>query len=275
MLTKAQARDFHGRFREIVGDPLNLLIERHPEAGMVSDDHVTLHNGNRVHFSGPHAYYEDFSAILVINRGVHEPLEELVFQEVMRAMPQAPVMLELGAYWAHYSMWMKRMRPEARLFMVEPDAKNAEVGRANLRLNGMTGDYSEAFVGKGHFELDPWFKTTGVARLDMLHSDIQGFETEMLQGARRALAEQRVDYWFISTHSQEIHAEVTEVLTAAGYRIDASADFDHDTTSFDGFILGTHPGKPNPFPGPAPMGREAIARAAPKELIESVAARLR
>jgi hypothetical protein len=31
---------------------------------------------------------------------VHEPLEEYVFQEVLRTMPEAPMMLELGAYWA-------------------------------------------------------------------------------------------------------------------------------------------------------------------------------
>jgi hypothetical protein len=40
----------------------------------------------------------------VLNRGVHEPLEEFVFQEVLKRLPEACAMIELGAYWGHYSM---------------------------------------------------------------------------------------------------------------------------------------------------------------------------
>lgn len=32
------------RFREIISDPLNLLIRRVPSAGMTRGEHVTLHN---------------------------------------------------------------------------------------------------------------------------------------------------------------------------------------------------------------------------------------
>lgn len=105
MVDKAGASDFHGRFREIVSDPLNLLIPRHPLAGTMDGDHVVLHNGNRVPLQGPGAYYGNFSDILVINRGVHEPLEEFAFQTVLTGLPAQPTMLELGAYWGHYSMW--------------------------------------------------------------------------------------------------------------------------------------------------------------------------
>jgi hypothetical protein len=59
MQAKADATDFLGRFREIVSDPLNLLIKRHPLAGTVSDGFVYLHNGNRVSLSGPYAYFGD------------------------------------------------------------------------------------------------------------------------------------------------------------------------------------------------------------------------
>lgn len=274
MLTKADASDFTGRFREIVADPLNLLIRRHPQAGMITGDHVTLHNGNLVFARGPQAYYQGFSDILVINRGVHEPLEELVFQDMLTALPPAPVMLELGAYWAHYSMWLKRARPQAALHMVEPDPANAEVGRANLALNGFDGTYREAFVGQGAFALDDWFDEIGLARLNVLHCDIQGYEIEMLQGAARALAGRKVDYWFISTHSQDLHVRAEQGLRDAGYRVEVSADFTHQTTSFDGFMLGVHPDLPPVLPGPAPLGRTEIATAGPRALIESVAGRL-
>ena len=49
---KAASADFPGRFREVVSDPLNLLIERVPLAGVVEANHVYLHNGNRVPLTG-------------------------------------------------------------------------------------------------------------------------------------------------------------------------------------------------------------------------------
>ena len=51
-------------------------------------------------------------------------------------MPEAPVMIELGAYWAHYSMWLKSVRPQARVVMVEPDREHIAVGGANFQRNG-------------------------------------------------------------------------------------------------------------------------------------------
>ena len=276
MLIKAAPGDFKGRFREIVADPLNLLIARHPKAGMVTDQkYVTLHNGNRVHFSGPMAYYQGFSDILVINRGVHEPLEEFAFQEMLPHLPETPVMLELGAYWAHYSMWLKKQRPKAALHMVEPEPDNARVGRANLTLNGLEGSYHEAFVGKGQFEVDSWMAAQGRIWLDVLHADIQGYEGEMLEGATKALSERRVGYWFVSTHSQALHQRIMEQLQKAGYRTELAADFDTETTSHDGFILGVHPDLPPVFRGPPPLGRVAIARAHPARKIRWLGRALR
>ena len=174
---KAEAGDFLGRFREIVADPLNVFIERVPLAGhLLSDGTVVLHNGNRVPSAGDKAYYGTFSYILIINRGVHEPLEEYVFQEVMKIMPEQPTMLEMGAYWAHYSMWMKKLRPQANVHMVEPNEQNIEIGRNNFALNQYTGEFVQAFVGLGHFEVDRYLQEKGIRKLDILHSDIQSFE---------------------------------------------------------------------------------------------------
>ena len=116
---KAAPEDLLGRFREVISDPVNLLIERVPMAGVVEGNHVYLHNGNRVPVAGSGTYYGPFSQLLVINRGVHEPLEEYVFQLVLRSLREAPVMLELGAYWGHYSMWLKKVRPGSTVILVE------------------------------------------------------------------------------------------------------------------------------------------------------------
>lgn len=270
MLDKAQAGDFRGRFREIVSDPLNLLIARHPQAGMADGDEVVLHNGHRVNLRGDLSYYDDFSDILIINRGVHEPLEEYAFQQVLAQLPKAPSMLELGAYWAHYSMWFQQARPNGQNHLVEPEEKCLAVGQANFAKNGYTGRFTQAFVGQGQFEVDTYLAEQGLDRLTILHSDIQGYEVEMLDGAQKTLSEQRADYLFISTHTQEIHAKVLERLNGFGYRVEVSADFENQTTSYDGFVLGVAPNLPRVFPGDVPLGRGEIAGSTPEVLLNSL-----
>lgn len=264
---KAAPGDFTARYREIVSDPLNLLIPRHPQAGVVEGDNVILHNGHRVAFSGPMAYYRDFSSILIINRGVHEPLEEYAFYRVLAHLPEAPTMVELGAYWGHYSMWMKQARPAASIHLVEPDEHNLSVGKANCALNGYDARFTQAGVGPDDFVLDRYMADEGLDHLTVLHSDIQGAELDLMDGAEQTLAERKVSYWFVSTHSQGIHHRVKRALFDAGYRIEVSADWREETTSFDGFILAAHPDRPPVFDGLKPPGRAEIALARPQQLI--------
>lgn len=274
MQSKADAMDFLGRFREIVSDPINLLIKRHPLAGTVDNNFVYLHNGNKVPLSGPYTYYGDFSNILVINRGIHEPLEEYVFQELLEILPKAPSMLELGSYWGHYSMWLKKMHPGSTVHLVEPDESNMQAGRYNFEQHGYKGEFIKAFVGKEQFEVDKYLKAKKLLRMDILHADIQGYEVEMLEGCSDALRKKSVDYLFISTHSQELHKDVLIKLASFGYRIEVSSDFDTETTSFDGLIFASSPLIPQLFKNFHPFGREQIAGSQPINIINNLLARL-
>lgn len=265
---KAAADDVMGRFREIVADPLNLLIERHPLAGTVHGDKVVIHNGHRVPISGPNAYYGAFSQILCINRGVHEPLEEYAFQQLLRRIGRAPCMLELGAYWAHYSMWMKQARPESSVHMVEPEEAYLEAGKYNFREHGYEGEFVHAMVGRDHFEVDRYIKKLGIPYLDVLHSDIQGFEIQMLEGCSKLLGAKGIGYLLVSTHSQDLHYEVIERLTGYGYRVEVSSDFEFETTSFDGFVLASSPLLPAVMPDPAPHTRLQIPTCTPQEILQ-------
>jgi hypothetical protein len=269
-LPKAAANDFLGRFREVISDPLNLLIERVPQAGYVEGDQVFLHNGLRVPVAGPGAYYGPFSQLLVLNRGVHEPLEEFVFQEVLKRMPEAPAMVELGAYWGHYSMWLLKARPKGSVVLVEPDAACLKAGQDNFVRNGFKGEFIQAFVGTGKFEVDDFFRNRKIRQLDILHTDIQGYEVEMLRGAAHVLERRRVNYHFISTHSQAIHREVVGRLTQAGYRVEIASDFDDQTTSFDGFVFASSPEVEAVFSGIAVLGRDEIAKRRPAEILQSL-----
>jgi hypothetical protein len=271
MLLKATSGDFLGRFREVISDPLNLLIERVPTAGFLDGDQVYLHNGLRVPVAGPGAYYGPFSQLLVINRGVHEPLEEFVFQEVLKRLPDEPSMIELGAYWGHYSMWLKKERPKGQVILVEPEPECLKAGQDNFARNGFKGEFIRAFVGTGKFEIDDFFRNRKIKRLDILHTDIQGFEVEMLRGARDVLTRRRVHYLFISTHSQQIHGVIVGQLDNLGYRVEISSDFDVQTTSFDGFVFASSPEVNPVFEKISILGREEIAQRRPADILKSLA----
>jgi hypothetical protein len=271
MMGKAAASDFLGRFREVISDPLNLLIERVPAAGFLDGDLVYLHNGLRVPIAGPGAYYGPFSQVLVLNRGVHEPLEEYVFQQVLKRMPDSPSMIELGAYWGHYSMWFKKERPQGDVILVEPDPGCLKAGQDNFARNGFKGEFIHAFVGTEKFEVDAFFRNRKIKQLDILHTDIQGFEVEMLQGAQDVLAKRRVHYLFISTHSQAIHGAIVGGLGNLGYRVEISSDFDVQTTSFDGFVFASSPEVEPVFGDIRILGREEIAQCRPEDVLKSLA----
>ena len=268
---KAAADDLLSRFREIVSDPLNLLIHRVPSAGVVDDGEVCLHNGNRVPLSGSDAYFGEFSRILVINRGVHEPLEEYVFQELLRTLPTVPTMLELGAYWAHYSMWLKRARPAGNAIMVEPVEDHLRAGTENFARNGFAGEFIRQFVGPGQFEVDSFLAGRPGLRLDILHADIDLHEMAMLAGARESLAARRIDRLLISTHSQSLHEQAAATLDAAGYRVEVSSDFDRETTAFDGFLFASSPDVAPLFPdvegGFRCLGRSVILASRPAAIL--------
>lgn len=275
MVDKAEPLDYRGRFREIISDPLNLLIERHPQAGATEGNDVVLHTGYRVPFDGPGAYYGMFSLILVLNRGVHEPLEEFVFQELLKNLPPAPVMLELGAYWGHYSMWLKKVRPAADVTLVEPFAKMLAAGRQNFAKNQLDGRFIQAKVGRGQFAVDAFLATAGIPRLDILHADIQGAEVEMLEGAARTLATRAADYVFVSTHSQELHDQVRQTLAGHGYRIEVSSDWADETTAHDGLVFASSPAAAQIFNEFSPPGRSTIPRLGPAAMVAWLASTVR
>jgi hypothetical protein len=268
---KAGDEDFLGRYREIISDPLNLLIERVPMAGVVEADEVYLHNGNRVPVSGPDAYYGLYSQVMILNRGVHEPLEEYVFQEVLKSLGDAPVMLELGAYWGHYSMWLKKVKPRSTVILVEPDPTHLATGINNFKRNNLVGEFVQSFVGRDALHVDAFRASRKLERLAILHVDIQGYEIEMLDGCAGTLAEWRVDYLFVSTHSQTRHDEVAKALTLYGYRIEVASDIDNDATSFDGLIFASSPQAAKIFERFNPLGRTKIIASHPKDVLKALA----
>jgi len=239
--------EWEERIRIACSAPDNRWIPRVPEAGEKRDGYLVMHNGTRI---APFSYYgEGIFRLLLRNRGVHEPQEERVFQEVLKQLPKRPVMLELGSYWGFYSLWLLAERPSARCFLAEPFRRNLVSGKLNFRLNQKKGKFIRAYCGRRpegiddsvpNLKVDDFLENRGISHLDILHSDIQGSEDLMLKQAARSLSGYRIGTLFISTHWDEVHQECKSLLLDRGYLIVAESTI-QQSYSHDGLIVARSP----------------------------------
>jgi hypothetical protein len=234
------------RIKDVVSCPDNTDIPRCKQAGQIQNGIQFLHNGLKIYLG---SYYgPEYARMLIQSRGVHEPQEEKVFAEVLKHVPPGSSMIELGAFWSFYSMWFNQKIEGARNYMIEPDSFNLGHGKRNFGLNGMKGHFTQAFVGRvadnrgkvPTLSVDEFAKQQGLDFIHILHSDIQGFEFEMLQGATKMIEGNRIAYLFISTHSNEVHLKCRRFLIERAFDIIAEADLS-DTYSEDGLIVAKAP----------------------------------
>ena len=232
------------RTRVACACPDNAFIPRVPNAGAIEGEYQILHNGLRV-LRGSY-YGKGPERLFRRNRGVHEPQEERVFQEVLKTLAPGSVMIELGAYWAFYSMWFCKEVPRARAYMVEPVAENLAFGQRNFAANGMTGHFTHALVGQhsGTAQdgtpiicVDDFVAQNGIEHVHLLHSDIQGYEVDMLRGCEKTVAQNRISWFFISTHNEELHAACEAFLRTHHIAIEASITT-AESYSTDGVLVG-------------------------------------
>jgi hypothetical protein len=237
------------RIEDVRSAPDNQLIPRNKDAGVVKNYYVTMHNGVKVCANG--YYGSGMLNLLIENKGVHEPQEELIFETIIRSLPEHCTMLELGAYWGFYSLSLLQLRPKADCFLVEPSLQNLISGQINFQLNGRKGHFTRAGIadktqGNAVISVDAFCQKKQIQHLDILHSDIQGYELAMLSGAESMLSEKKIDYLFISTHSDELHRDCIAKLKDRQYRIVESVNL-KETYSHDGLIVAIQPDLP--FPG--------------------------
>ena len=231
----------------VVSSPDNAFIPRVIGAGTFEGNHLVMHNGLKIQ---PISYYGvSILKMLIENRGVHEPQEERIFQEVLKTIPENSTMIELGSYWAFYSMWFAKNIKGSKCYMIEPELANLKFGMKNFRINGFSGSFFQAFIGDKSFysrkgergiSVDDYVKKNNIGFVYILHSDIQGFEVQMLQGATQLFESKNVGYVFISTHSNEKHYECMEFLKRYNFTIIAEANLD-ESDSVDGIIVGKAP----------------------------------
>lgn len=255
VLDRVTRKHWEERAADVIACADNAHIPRVAGAGEVHAGVQIMHNGIKIRTG---SYYgPNNTKLLRDNAGVHEPQEEYVFQEVLRHIAAGSAMIELGAYWAFYSMWFLSCVKGGRCVMVEPEAVNLAMGRQNFELNAMRGEFVHAFVGSAPATdaegrrtvcVDELVAKHALERVHILHSDIQGFELQMLDGAKATLDARKVDYVFISTHSQALHEACRERLLSHAFEIIADADM-ANTYSFDGLIAARR----RELPGQGPV----------------------
>jgi FkbM family methyltransferase len=232
-----------------------------------------MHNGIKV-LAG--AYHGDWMEEIITRlRGHHEPQEEVIFHEVLRHLPMDATMLEVGSFWAYYSLWFLSEHPGARrAYAIEPDPHNLLVGLANCELNDLVVAFSQAFVARedctptgfetetaGVIEipgisLPGLLQREGLERLDVVLCDAQGGEVAMLEGLGDLGREGRLGFIVVSTHAQAItgdyltHQHCLQLVERAGGHVLFEHDV-HESFSGDGLIAATFSEVPAgwaPFP---------------------------
>lgn len=249
-LSKEDRRHWHQRIKDVLECPDIEFIATHEDAGKIIDGFLIMHNGLKIE---PLSYYGyPMLRMFKKSRGIHEPQEERIFLEVLKVMPDHAVMLELGSYWAFYSMCFCHAVREAQSYLIEPTDFGLAFGQRNFEINNFSGNFTLAYAGKTAGQAEDGIKIVCVDEfaaekkldfIDILHADIQGFELEMLMGASRMLEEKRAGYIFVSTHSNELHFSCIERLRVHGYKIITSIDLS-ETYSLDGLIVAHNPDYP-------------------------------
>ena len=243
--TDEEIAEWKERIRLVKECPDTAKINVQDGCAKLEGDYFIMHNGIKIQ---PLSYYGyPMLQLLHENKGIHEPQEEYVFQEVLKGMKDNAVMIELGAYWSFYSMWFNKVVKNATNYMLEP--WNLEFGKKNFRINNLTGSFYQYYISKEpgfHHDgneiisIDKFVKDNKIEFIDILHSDIQGSEFDMLQGAISTLKNNKVGYIFVSTHSNEIHDNCSKFLDDLGFIKLCSANMD-ETFSTDGLLVYKHP----------------------------------
>jgi FkbM family methyltransferase len=245
------------------------VIAKVPDAGVVTErDGVrvqVMHNGVVVREGCYHGAW--MTEIIRELKGHHEPQEELAFHTVLERLAAdtpKPTMVELGSFWAYYSLWAKHAIPATRIILVEPDLANLEVGLQNMKLNRVEANTAlHAAIGSKHdasismawesdgrrhktrqVSVDGLMDELDIEQIDLLLCDVQGAEVDALRGAANALAAHRVRFLVISTHHHQITGDPLTHQRCVGLLRDSGVHFiaEHsvsESCSGDGLIVAS------------------------------------
>ena len=221
-----------------------------------------MHNGLRL-IEG--CYYGDWMTEVIKRcRGHHEPQEEKVFHEVESLVPKDGFMVELGCFWAYYSLWFLSKSRDRFAIGLEPEPRHIEFGRKNAKINNLDNQimFVDGACAKGDnsivnliteqsgelnikgYTVFDLLKLARRSYIDILHCDTQGCEEFIVDQAIDLGKDSLLRFCFFSTHAYEItgnpltHQQVLAKLKDAGVWILAEHDV-YESFSGDGLIVAS------------------------------------
>lgn len=211
-------------------------------------EYQIMHNGIKIRkgcYYGEHTSW--MTDIIYGLSGHHEPQEERVFYEILKYIPDNGTMLEIGSYWAYYSLWFAFSVKNANNYMIDTTDFYLAVGKDNFELNNKNGTFDFGHIGyypehtSPQLFIDSYLESKGIDHVHVLHSDIQGAELEMLESCEQSIKKNMIDYFVISTHPvgeiyDELHYKCLEFLIQKNFHIIAEHT-PSQSCSADGLIV--------------------------------------
>ena len=152
-----------------------------------------------------------------------------------------PCMVELGCHWALASLIFKKMYPNGRNVLVEPDLCNIAIGQMNFHLNNFACDMTWGSVFPCDPSIDPLdigfspdpkprsreadfikeiYKEFNLKDIDVLHMDIQGSEFPLVKYLdKNNFFNNIIKSVFIATHNIKEHHIIVKILQANDFNI--------------------------------------------------------
>jgi FkbM family methyltransferase len=221
-----------------------------------------MHNGLKVIQGG---YYGTWMCELIRQlHGHHEPQEEKVFDEISKRASDDGLMIEIGCYWAYYSLWFVKDHPSRMAIGLEPDANHLVIAKKNAQLNNLDHQFrvihgvsssnsNEALAIRTEsggelmlpgYTLQDLLSIAQMPMVEIAHCDAQGAESHVVDQIIELGKNHRLRFCVISTHAYEItgdpltHQTCLQKLQTAGAHIIAEHDV-HESFSGDGLIAAS------------------------------------
>lgn len=233
-------------------------LERIEEAGQIvvaksGEKYQYMFNGVKILYDTYHSPW--MNKIIKNLKGHHEPQEELCFFYVLKTLGEKATMLELGSNWSYYSIWFNKEIEHPSNICIEPIMENLKNGMSNSNFNNCKDiKFIQGSIGKNYkkdlmfenwngdlvklnqYNIEYIVKSNKDLYLDIIHSDIQGGELDMLEGAQNVL--QNIGYFIISTHGDK-HDKCIEFLKNHNFTI-LVAHTVEESYSADGLIVAVN-----------------------------------
>lgn len=169
--------------------------------------------------------------------------EYQIFQRVLDDVKniQNPTMIELGSFWALWSLCFRQKFPSGTNILIEIVKRKLAVGEENFKLNGFKASpYWGSVFAEGMFnagvevqdtledplltgralDLEEICKAEAIGVIDILHADIQGSEKPLIESMKKNnFLSDSVRAFVLATHGEQIHAFIKKELPLCGYSI--------------------------------------------------------